>query len=144
MLAIGNQLRTNLGIEFTLHGDLAPPEYGPLLDSHGMTGPFRMGWGMDYPSPQNFLEPLFATESGANFASYSNPEFDALVAQGNAAPSGAEAIGFYNRAEDIVLTDLPVIPLFFDVTLSVHSDEVADVVVDVFGRVDTSSLTRAG
>jgi hypothetical protein len=39
---------------------------------------------------------------------------------------------------------MPVIPLFFDVTQSVHSDEIADMAVDVFGRVDTTSLTRAG
>jgi oligopeptide transport system substrate-binding protein len=100
-----------------------------------------MGWSMDYPSPQNFLEPLYATDAGMNFSAYSNPEVDALLADGNAAASGDEAIGFYNRAEDVVLEDMPVLPLFFDVTQSVHSDAVADLVVDVFGRVDTTSLT---
>ena len=39
---------------------------------------------------------------------------------------------------------MPIIPLFFAVTQSVHSADVADVVVDVFGRVDTSALTEAG
>jgi oligopeptide transport system substrate-binding protein len=141
MEAIGNQLRTNLGVEFALRGDLAPAEYGPLLGTNGMTGPFRMGWSMDYPSPQNFLAPLYSTGAGANFTAYSNPEFDALLAKGDAAAGGEEAIAFYNQAEDVLLEDLPVIPLFFDVTQSVHSDEVADVVVDVFGRVDTTSLT---
>ena len=54
-----------------------------------MTGPFRMGWAMDYPSPQNYLEPLYSTQAlppaGRTSTFYSNPEFDALVAQGNAA-----------------------------------------------------------
>jgi oligopeptide transport system substrate-binding protein len=113
----------------------------PLLRSQGVTGPFRMGWSMDYPSPQNFLEPLYTTDAGMNFSAYSNPEVDALLADGNAAASGDEAIGFYNRAEDVVLEDMPVLPLFFDVTQSVHPDAVADLVVDVFGRVDTTSLT---
>jgi oligopeptide transport system substrate-binding protein len=142
--AIGNQLRTHLGVEFVLRGDLAPPEYGPLMGTQGMTGPFRMAWSMDYPSPQNFLEPLYATDAGANFASYSNPEFDALVAQGNAADGNDEAIALYNRAEDVLLADMPIVPLFFDVTQSVHSDDVDGVVVDAFGRVDTTSLTAAG
>ena len=144
MEAIGNQLRSNLGVEFVLKGDLAPPEYGPLLGTQGMTGPFRMGWSMDYPSPQNFLEPLYTTDAGANFAFYSDPEFDALVAKGNAAATGDEAIGFYNQAEDVLLEDMPIIPLFFAVTQSVHSADVADVVVDVFGRVDTSALNESG
>jgi ABC-type transport system substrate-binding protein len=146
--AIGNQLRSHLGVEFALRGDLAPPEYGPLMGSQGMTGPFRMGWSMDYPSPQNFLEPLYSTQAhapaGANYAFYGNPAFDLLVAKGNAAATSDEAIGFYNQAEDILLEDMPIIPLFFDVTQSVHSTAVTDVVVDAFGRVDTTSLTATG
>lgn len=144
MEAVGNQLRAHLGVEFVLRGDLAPPEYGPLLGSRGMTGPFRMGWSMDYPSPQNFLEPIHSAEAGANFSGYRSPAFDALVAQGNAAATNEQALGFYQRAEDVVLADLPVIPLFFDVTQSVHSAAVGEVTVDVFGRVDTAALTRAG
>ncbi|MGY1710120.1 ABC transporter substrate-binding protein [Geodermatophilus sp. SYSU D00758] len=141
MEAVGNQLRRHLGVEFVLRGDLAPAEYGPLVDGRGMTGPFRLGWSMDYPSPQNYLEPLYATGAGANATSYSNPVFDALVAQGDAAPTAGEAIAFYNRAEDVLLEDMPVVPLFFQVTQSVHSTRVDDVVVDVLGRVDTASLT---
>jgi ABC-type transport system substrate-binding protein len=143
--ALGNQLRTNLGIDFVLRGDLAPAEYGPLMDEQGMTGPFRMGWAMDYPSPQSYLEPLYSTHAqppaGANVAFYSNPVFDALVAEGNAAATGEEAIAAYNRAEDVLLEDMPVIPLFFQVAQSVYSADVSDVVVDVFGRVDAASLT---
>jgi oligopeptide transport system substrate-binding protein len=146
MEALGNQLRTNLGIEFVLRGDLAPAEYGPLMDEQGMTGPFRMGWAMDYPSPQSYLEPLYSTQAqppaGSNVGFYSNPDFDALVAEGNAAPTDEQAVAAYNRAEDVLLEDMPVIPLFFQVTQSVHSADVADVVVDVFGRVDTTELTR--
>jgi ABC-type transport system substrate-binding protein len=145
--ALGNQLRENLGVEFVLRGDLAPPEYGPLLFSQGMTGPFRMGWSMDYPSPHNFLEPLFSTQAqppaGSNTSFYSNPVFDSLVAKGNSAPTGEEAIAFYNQAEDVLLADMPVIPLFFDVTQSVHSADVTDVVVDVFGRIDTAAVSPA-
>jgi hypothetical protein len=39
---------------------------------------------------------------------------------------------------------MPIIPLFFEVNQSVHSTDVADVVVDAFGRVDTSALTATG
>ena len=125
------------------HAGRTPPQYGPLLGSRGVTGPFRMGWSMDYPSAQNFLEPLYATDAGANFAFYSNPEFDALVAQGNAAATGDEAIGLYRQAEDVLLADMPIVPLFFDVTQSVHSADVSDVVVDVFGRIDTTAVSPA-
>jgi len=114
----------------------------------GMTGPFRMGWSMDYPSPQNFLEPLYSTRAqppaGSNTSFYGNAAFDSLVDKGNEASSSEEAIAFYNQAEDVLLEDMPIIPLFFDVTQSVHSTRVGDLAVDLFGRVDTAALTLAG
>ena len=143
--AVGNQLRENLGVEYALQGNLDFSEYLPLGDEKGFTGPFRLGWSMDYPSPQNYLEPLFSTQAqppaGSNSAFYSSPEFDALVAQGNQASSNEEAIELYQQADDVLLEDMPVIPMFFGVTQSVYSENVDDVVVDVFGRVDASAVT---
>ena len=46
------------GRRLRAEGRLAIPEYMPLAFGQGFTGPFRSGWTMDYPSPQNYLEPL--------------------------------------------------------------------------------------
>jgi oligopeptide transport system substrate-binding protein len=143
--AVGNQLRENLGIEYTLQGNLDFAEYLPLLDEKGVTGPFRLGWSMDYPSPQNYLEPLYSTAAlppaGSNTAFYSNPEFDELVKQGNEAASNEEAIEFYNQAEDLLLEDMPIMPMFFGLEQTVWSENVENVKVDIFGRVDVASVT---
>jgi ABC-type transport system substrate-binding protein len=145
MEAVGNQLRENLGIEFTLQGNLDFAEYLPLGDAKGYTGPFRLGWSMDYPSPQNYLEPLYSTAAqppaGSNSAFYSNPDFDALVAKGNQAASNDEAIDFYQQAEDILLEDMPIMPMFFGLEQTVWSENVDSVKVDIFGRVDVASVT---
>src|SRR3954468_4174555 len=96
MEAVGNQLRKNLGVDYKLQGNLDFSEYLPKGDQKGYTGPFRLGWSMDSPSPQNYLEPLYSTRAqppaGSNSAFYSSPEFDKLVADGNAASSNDEAI----------------------------------------------------
>jgi ABC-type oligopeptide transport system substrate-binding subunit len=143
--AVGNQLRKNLGIEYVLKGDLDFAQYLPLLDSKGMTGPFRLGWSMDYPSPQNYLEPLFSTAAlapaGSNQTFYTNPKFDDLVSQGNQASNNEEAIKLYQQADDILLEDMPVIPMFFQVEQSVYSENVDNVVVDLFGRVKAQDVT---
>ncbi|WP_211295508.1 peptide ABC transporter substrate-binding protein [Blastococcus saxobsidens] len=145
MEAVGNQLRENLGVEYQLRGDLDFSQYLPLLDEKGITGPFRLAWAMDYPSPQNYLEPLYSTAAlppaGSNASFYSNPEFDELVAQGNQASSNEEAIEFYNQAEDVLLEDMPIIPMFFGLEQAVHSENVSGVFVDIFGQVDTSKVT---
>jgi oligopeptide transport system substrate-binding protein len=147
MEAVGNQLRQNLGVDYVLKGDLAIPEYMPLAMEQGFTGPFRSGWTMDYPSPQNYLEPLYSTSAlppgGMNLTFYSNPVFDQLVAAGNQAPSNAEAIAQYNAAEDVLLEDMPIIPMFFQVEQTVFSEHVSDVKVDMFGRVEAAEVTVA-
>jgi oligopeptide transport system substrate-binding protein len=146
--AAGNQLRENLGIEYVLKGDLDFPQYLPLLDEKGVTGPFRLGWSMDYPSPQNYLEPLYGSAAlppaGSNVTFYTNPEFDELIAQGNQAESNEEAIEFYNQAEDLLAEDMPIIPMFFDVEQAVHSEAVEDVTIDVFGHIRTAEVTVTG
>jgi ABC-type transport system substrate-binding protein len=145
MEAVGNQLRKNLGVDYKLQGNLDFAEYLPKGDQKGFTGPFRLGWSMDYPSPQNYLEPLYSTQAqppaGSNSAFYSNPEFDKLVKQGNEASSNDEAIDFYQQAEDVLLEDMPVMPMFFGLEQTVWSDNVDNVVVDIFGRVDVAGVT---
>jgi len=143
--AVGNQLQQNLGISYTLKGDLQFEQYLPLGDEKGYTGPFRLGWGMDYPSPENYLAPLYTVAAqppnGSNSTFYDNPEFEDLLAQGNAADSNEDAVAFYQQAEDLLLEDMPVMPMFFGLVQSVHSENVANVTVDAFGRVDTPAVT---
>jgi ABC-type transport system substrate-binding protein len=142
--AVGNQLRENLGVDYALRGDLDFSEYLPRLDQRNMTGPFRLGWSMDYPSPQNYLEPLYSTAAlppaGSNTTFYSNPQVDQLIEQGNSAGSNEEAIQLYQQAEDILLEDMPNIPMFFELEQAVHSENVSDVVIDVFGDIDVPAV----
>jgi oligopeptide transport system substrate-binding protein len=145
MEAVGNQLRENIGVDFVLRGELGFSEYLPLRDAKGFTGPFRLSWYMDYPSPQNYLEPLYSTAAlppaGANSSFYSNPEFDRLIAQGNSAPNDEEAIAAYQAADDVLLEDMPILPMFFEMNQAVYSENVDNVTIDIFGHIDTAAVT---
>jgi oligopeptide transport system substrate-binding protein len=146
--AVGNQLRENLGIEYVLRTELDFSEYLPLRDAQGMTGPFRSGWIMDYPTAENFLGPLYATAAqppaGSNTSFYSNPEFDALVAEGNAAASEEDAIAAYQAAEDILVQDMPEAPLWYRLNQGAHSENVDNVIIDAFGRIDAAAVQVVG
>lgn len=134
--AVGNQLQQNLGITYGLRGDLDFAQYLPLADEQGMTGPFRLGWSMDYPSPENFLGPLFTIgaqpPAGSNSSFYNNPEFDRLVAAGNQASSNEEAVALYQQADDVLLNDLPVMPIFFGFSQGGYSERVGNVAFSPF------------
>jgi len=143
--AVGNNLRDNLGIEFKLQGGLQFAEYLPKADAKGFTGPFRLGWAMDYPSPQNYLEPLYSTAAlppnGSNTAFYSNPEFDKLVKEGNGAETNEEAVKKYQEAEDVLLQDMPIAPMFFSLGQYVISERINNAKVDAFSNLVLEDVT---
>jgi oligopeptide transport system substrate-binding protein len=47
---------------------------------------FRQSWNADYDHPQDWFDYLFFTNATSSGSCYSNPAFDALVAQADAKP----------------------------------------------------------
>jgi oligopeptide transport system substrate-binding protein len=144
MEAVGNQLRENLGVEFTLNGNLDFAEYLPLLDGGGATGPYRIGWSFDYPSAESYLTPLFTPGASSNYSFYDNPEVTALISEGDQATSPEDAIASYQEAEDLIAEDMPWAPLFFTEIQSVHSENIDNVQLDLFQRLDVAAVTVVG
>jgi oligopeptide transport system substrate-binding protein len=146
--AVSNQWRQNLGIEDIEFESMPFAKYLGLLDggidddpaTDSVTGPFRLGWVMDYPSMQNYLENLHGTNAGSNYTGYSNPEFDDLIAQGKQAETLDEAVSFYQQADDLLAQDVPIIPLWFAVTQQVISERITNVNIDKFSFVDVAAV----
>ena len=93
----------------------------------GLTGAFRSGWQADYPGLYNFLGALYATGASANDGGYSNPEFDAVLRQGTEAPSLDEANVFFEKSQEILLVDLPAVPLWYSNVTGGYSSRVENV-----------------
>lgn len=76
---------------------------------------FRMGWIADYPSMDNFLYPLFQSEQAktGSYTFYSNPQFDQLLVQARSTVDDTQRHNLYAQAEKIMLTDAPIVPLYF-------------------------------
>jgi oligopeptide transport system substrate-binding protein len=70
---------------------------------------FRLGWGADYPHPNNFLTDLFTCTSGNNNMQYCNEEFDTLMADAAVEPDLETQVGIYNEAQQLLVDDAPVI-----------------------------------
>jgi oligopeptide transport system substrate-binding protein len=135
--AVANMWQEHLGVEISFES-LEFAQYLDLHDQAGITGPFRLGWVLSYPSPQYAMEPIYTTGQSSNYSHYSNEEFDNLIAQANGTPDLAEADTLYQQAEDILLEDLPIIPMFYEVRHTVHTDRVSNIEVDprTFVRVE--------
>jgi oligopeptide transport system substrate-binding protein len=119
------------------------PEFGPFrkaINAKQMTGMFRTGWQADYPSIQNYLEPLYATGASANDGSYSNPDFDAALKAAAALPLD-QANKKYAEAEKLLASNVPVIPMWFGQLNGGWSTKVSNVAFNWQGRVDLSAIT---
>jgi ABC-type oligopeptide transport system substrate-binding subunit len=124
-------------------------DYLDHADNGEFTGPFRLGWGMDYPSPLNFLEPLYASymtaaEGGSNASEHNDPAFDEALAKGKEAvgASGnlADAIPFYEAAEDLLCNTARTMPIRFSLNQFVWNEGVSNVALNAFGNLAISSV----
>ncbi|MFF5445203.1 ABC transporter substrate-binding protein [Streptomyces sp. NPDC012888] len=137
--AVANQLKANLGVEVTTKPFA---KFGDMLTDLGdkkYKGGFRMAWSMDYPAAENYLRPIFskvAIDHGSNYGGYVNEEFESLMDQADKATDPAKAIELYQKADDVIIRDLPYIPVFTYMSSSAYSKSVKNVEVDAQGRMD--------
>ncbi|HZK06078.1 MAG TPA: ABC transporter substrate-binding protein [Actinomycetaceae bacterium] len=111
--AVNNGIRNTLGIEAEINAYPTFAEFLDGRDNQQMPGPFRSGWQGDYPSMANFLAPIYTAGAGSNDGFYDNPEFEALMREGNAASSVEEATAKYIEAQSVLFADVAGIPLWY-------------------------------
>ena len=73
----------------------------------------RMGWMADYADALSCLE-LMTTGNSQNYSAFSSPDYDALIAEGRAAPSSPERDDVLLDAQALLFArgGFPVIPLY--------------------------------
>ena len=73
---------------------------------------FRLGWGADYPDPDNFMS-LFTSYSENNHTGWANPRYDDVVQRAAREPDPAERQRLYDDAQRILCEeDVPIAPLY--------------------------------
>ena len=131
--AMAQGWKHDLGVDFEFKSQPFTPYLKALGTQSEVDGPYRLGWLPDYPSPQNYLDPLYGEGSsnygkwGAGDSAADQQEFLDLVNEGDAAPTVEEGLPSYQAAADVVLDNMVVIPLWFGQTFYVLSENVDNV-----------------
>ncbi|MBU5427880.1 peptide ABC transporter substrate-binding protein [Tissierella pigra] len=102
--------RVNLGIEIQLEN----VDFQVKLDRE-KAGDYhisRAGWIGDYMDPITFIE-LWESNSSFNDAKYNSPEYDQLVKIAKTSPDPNERFDAMRKAEQIVMEDMPIVPVYF-------------------------------
>ena len=125
--AVANSIKNTLGIDASgaPYADFA--SLRKEVTGRTIQTAFRTGWQADYPGLYNFLGPLYATNAGSNDGDYSNPEFDQLLSDGISATDSATANEDFQKAQSILLKDLPATPLWYSNVTGGYADGVQNV-----------------
>ena len=99
-----------VGVAVQLHYLTDWPAFSKLLEE-GRLPVFMYAWYADVPDPDNFLFKLFHSKSPRNFFKYSNPVVDDLLVAARNAPDVHRRVELYQRVEQLVLDDAPLIPV---------------------------------
>lgn len=117
MQAAAQQIANNLGIQVEAVAATAQFTGGGGYTGWIKTGApaslDRLGWTIDYPTPDNFLYPLFYSTTEDNKSNYNNPDYDQLIEQARMETDEDARIKIYQQAEDLVLEDMPIVPMWW-------------------------------
>ncbi|WP_137801950.1 ABC transporter substrate-binding protein [Kocuria sp. 2SI] len=141
--AVCNMIKNNLDIEAAGKSYPTFKELRTEANDGKLTSAFRSGWMADYPSLYNFLSAQYATDGSSNDARYENKAFDDKLKEGLAASSDDEANKAFLEADDMLLEDLPAIPLYYPNRTSGYSEAVDNVALTWNGEIDYTKVTRA-
>ncbi|WEV58478.1 ABC transporter substrate-binding protein [Bifidobacterium sp. ESL0728] len=132
--AMINSIKNTLGIDAAADPMPTFQEFRNAVDKRSIKGGFRSGWQPDYPSAENYLfqeyDSAAAHGNGSNDGDYSNQKFDALMDQAYAAPSTDAANAIYSQSQEILLNDMPAIPMYYDNAHGVASKGLKGLVAD--------------
>jgi oligopeptide transport system substrate-binding protein len=122
--AVQQMWRRNLGIDITLFNQ----EWKVYLDSQH-TRNFtlqRSGWIADYVDPHTFLE-LWVSDNGNNDTNWKNADYDRLFQQSLAARTTEERYALYQKMDQILIDEMPVIPIYHYTSIYAQNPKVKGV-----------------
>jgi peptide/nickel transport system substrate-binding protein len=113
--------------------------------SNGQATLFRKSWLADYPDAENFLAlflDLNDAPSGPNYTRYSHPDFERLYRQALLLADAADRQPLYRAMDDLIATELPVIPLFHDQVTHFLRPEIEGWAISPVNRLDLRRVKK--
>jgi oligopeptide transport system substrate-binding protein len=118
---VRKQWQRELGITVTLRNE----EWSSVLATqHRLDFMLsRRAWIGDYLDPVTYLD-LFITDGANNCTGFSNAEYDRLIADAAKEPDTDKRMKMLEQAEQILMAEMPIIPVFFYVSRNLVKPKV--------------------
>jgi ABC-type transport system substrate-binding protein len=86
---------------------------------------FRGSWIADYPDAENYLSVFYSKNPAPpNYTRYNNPKFDALFEKAITETNDSLRYKYYRQADQVMIDDAPVVPLWYDKVVHLVQPEV--------------------
>ena len=108
---------------------------------------WRASWIADYPDGENYLALFYSpnhSPSGPNTTHFKKPEFDA--AYETAIREATDSLRYlkYQEMERIVLTEAPIIPLYYDRSIRLVQQSIQGLVVNPMNHLVLKYVSKKG
>jgi oligopeptide transport system substrate-binding protein len=134
--AVQAMLKTNLNVTLNLES----MEYGVMLNRRNRQNrQYIMAyhrWIGDYVDPSNFLT-LFTYQDSLN---HNNPAYDALIAKAQSTVDPIARYEVLRQAEDVLMEDLPLLPLYYLTNTIMVQDYVKGYKKDILGYIQFKNV----
>jgi peptide/nickel transport system substrate-binding protein len=93
---------------------------------------YSYGWYPDYIDPDDYIYP-FVQSSGASWLhhNYASAEMDQLIAWARGNTTAAARTSLYGQIQDLMVTDVPIIPLYQSSAYAVSNLKVKGIYLDI-------------
>jgi oligopeptide transport system substrate-binding protein len=137
-VAMKLQLEQNLGIKADVV-ELDWPDF--ISDINARRLPvLTLDWIADYPDPEDFLRVLFYSTSNQNPIGYHNAAVDQLLDQAIAEPDAGKRSALYQQAQQAIIDDAVVIPLYSDIDYELVAPYVHGLQISPVGMLGLESV----
>jgi oligopeptide transport system substrate-binding protein len=108
----------------------------------GKTLFFRASWIADYPDPESFLGVFYGKNPAPpNYTRFKNPNFDELYRSANNLSASSQRQLIYLEMEKILISESPVIFLFYDESMVLASKKLKNWQPNAMGTIPVDDLS---
>ncbi|MED1958378.1 peptide ABC transporter substrate-binding protein [Brevibacillus formosus] len=131
---IQDQWKKNLGVDIKLENK----EWKVYLEDvhQGNYQIARGGWLGDFNDPINFLEMFQEQDGGNNDTRWGNSKYKELLNQSALEQDPEKRKAILMQAEQILMDEMPIMPIYFYTQSWVQNENLKDVVIDGLGAID--------
>ena len=127
--------------------DVNPPAALREHMAQGKSQWFRGSWVADYPDAENYLSLFYSPNrapAGPNYTRFNLPEADRLYQRARSCSNPAERNLLYHRMDSLVMTQAPVVVLYYDQILHFTHRNVSGLRSNAMNNLDLRKLRIEG